>query len=122
MAYILPLNQFKDARGTLTVVEKIIPFDIKRVYYIQHVDDGVRGGHRHKESIQALICISGSCVISNNNSEQKDEFLLNSSNQCLILMPEDWHTMHTFSHDAVLLVLASTLYDKNDYIDEPYEN
>ena len=34
MAKIINLKNFKDKRGTLTVIEKEIKFKIKRVYYI----------------------------------------------------------------------------------------
>ena len=43
--------------------------------------------------------------------------MLSKPNQILLLEPEDWHTMD-FSADAVLLVLASEHYDKEDYIHE----
>ena len=42
------------------------------------------------------------------------------SDQCLIIYPEDYHTMQEFSKDAVLLVLASEHYDSKDYIHEEY--
>jgi hypothetical protein len=45
--------------------------------------------------------------------------VLQTPGQCLLVEPEDWHTM-TFGKEAVLLVMASHLFDKNDYIDEGY--
>jgi len=122
LASIINLNTFSDKRGDLTVVEKIIPFDIKRIYYIYNVEDKniVRAGHRHKKTIQALICLNGSCEIYSDNSIKKETFTLKSPSECLILNPEDWHTMTNFSKDSVLLVLASEFYDINDYIDTPY--
>lgn len=102
-------------------MEKVLPFEIKRVYYIHHVSNGsVRGGHRHKVTQQALICVAGSCEISIDNGSQKENVALDAPTKCLVLAPEDWHTMQHFSTDAVLLVLASEYYDAADYIDEPY--
>lgn len=120
MARMLDLKTFTDKRGHLTVIEKILPFDIKRVFYIYGVDDSVRGGHRHHKTFQAAICIAGSCIISNHDGAKQEEFLLDSPNKCLILEPKDWHTMHHFTPDAILLVLASEFFDPNDYIFEPY--
>lgn len=120
MAHILDLKTFTDNRGNLTVIEKVIPFDIKRIFYIYGVDDSKRGGHRHKKTIQAAICIKGSCTIYNNNNVKEEEFRLDKPNKCLILQPEDWHTMYEFSEDAILMVLASEYFDNNDYIFEPY--
>jgi hypothetical protein len=120
MAHIIDLKTFTDKRGNLTVVEKVLPFDIKRVFYIYGVDDSKRGGHRHHKTVQAAICIKGSCKIYNNNNIKEEVFELNSPNKCLILQPEDWHTMYDFSEDAILMVFASEYFDSADYIFEPY--
>ena len=121
MASIIDLKTFTDKRGNLTVIEKVIPFDIKRIFYIYGVDDSIRGGHRHHKTVQAAICIKGSCSISNNNGNKKDVYVLNQPNKCLILEPADWHTMHNFTSDAILMVLASEYFDEKDYIFEPYK-
>ncbi|HET6225688.1 MAG TPA: FdtA/QdtA family cupin domain-containing protein [Bacteroidia bacterium] len=122
MAYKINLQTFTDARGNLTVIEKIIPFDIKRIFYIYGVDSSVRGGHRHHTTIQAAICLKGSCTIYCNDNMGKSIFELNAPCQCLVLEPRDWHTMYNFSADAILMVLASEYFDQNDYIFEPYGN
>ena len=119
MSYIIELPTFGDERGTLTVVEKLLPFDIKRFYYIYDATSK-RGGHRHKKSIQALICLGGSCEIYVNDGKQEKFFILDNPNKCLVLAPKDWHTMDKFSKGATLLVFSSEFYDKNDYIDEEY--
>lgn len=121
MAKLIDLKTFTDARGNLTVVEKVLPFDIKRVFYIYGVDDSRRGGHRHKKTIQAAVCIKGSCKIYNNNNKVEEDFELNAPSKCLILNPEDWHAMHDFSKDAILMVFASEYFDDADYIFEPYK-
>ena len=122
MAYLLDLKTFADKRGNLTVIEKTIPFDIKRIFYIYGVDESVRGGHRHHTTIQAAICIQGSCHISNNDGSSEEEYTLDRPDKCLVLEPKDWHIMHNFSKDAILMVLASEYFDPNDYIFEPYVN
>ena len=121
MAKLIDLKTYTDRRGNLTVVEKVIPFDIKRIFYIYGVDDSVRGGHRHHKTVQAAICLQGRCVISNDTGEKCEEFMLDSPHKCLIINPEDWHTMHHFSKDAILMVLASEYFDPHDYIYEPYK-
>jgi dTDP-4-dehydrorhamnose 3,5-epimerase-like enzyme len=120
MPKLIKLPTHKDARGSLTVLEKILPFDIKRVYYIYDCSSDVRGGHRHKKTIQALICVKGVCTIDWNNGKERGSELLTEPNIALLLKPEDYHTMHSFSPDAVLLVLASEYFDAEDYIDEDY--
>ena len=121
MAYRIDLKTFTDKRGNLTVIEKVIPYDVKRIFYIYGVDESVRGGHRHKTTIQAAICLKGSCIIHNNNGEKEETFALDQPNKCLVLEPRDWHIMTDFTPDAILMVLASEYFDHADYIFEPYE-
>lgn len=122
MAYLIDLKTFTDARGNLTVVEKTIPFDIKRIFYIYGVDKSVRGGHRHHKTVQAAICIQGRCTIYNHNGETGRTFVLDRPNKCLVLEPRDWHKMFDFSSDAILMVLASEHFNHQDYIFEAYQN
>ncbi|MFN4085884.1 MAG: sugar 3,4-ketoisomerase [Spirosomataceae bacterium] len=118
---ILPC--FQSDLGDLTVLEGIFPGPIKRVYYIYDVPHGVvRGGHRHHKTWQILVCIRGKCRVYVHDGQGEHEFWLDRPDTCLILEPTDWHTMHDFSQDALLLVLANEPYDKADYIDEPYPN
>lgn len=123
MARLLTLKSIEDKRGSLTVldnIEKILPFPVKRIFYIQEAS-GVRGGHRHVHTRHAVICLTGSCIVSIHDGNKEENFLLNNPNQCLIIETADWHTMHHFSEGAILLALASTVYDANDYIYAPYE-
>ncbi len=120
MAKLIDLKTFTDERGNLTVIEKTVPFDIKRIFYIYGVDSSSRGGHRHKTTFQAAICLKGSCTIYNNNGTKEDVFVLDKPSKCLIIDPEDWHTMYNFTPDAILMVLTSNYFDANDYIYENY--
>lgn len=122
MAKLLHITTHSDSRGSLTVLEKILPFSIKRVFFIYDVDDSIRGKHRHHTTEQACICIKGSCKIYCDNSLEQEVFVLDSPSKCLYLPKEDWHTMYDFTQDAILLVLASTEFDPNDYIFEPYQH
>src|SRR5689334_12833417 len=100
MAKLIDLKTFTDKRGNLTVIEKVVPFDIRRIFYIYGVDSSKRGGHRHKKTIQAAICIKGACRIFNDDSKDQQYFQLDAPNKCLILEPSDWHTMDNFTPDA----------------------
>lgn len=120
MAYMINLPTFSDSRGSLTVVEKLLPFEIKRFYYIYDAAEK-RGGHRHKKTIQALICLGGSCEIYLNDGDKEETILLDSPAKCLIVEQKDWHTMDKFTQGSTLLVFSSEYYDLDDYIDEKYE-
>ena len=120
MAKLLNLKTFTDSRGNLTVIEKVIPFEIKRIFYIYGVDNSERGGHRHHKTIQAAICIQGSCTIYNNDGSHEETYVLDSPSKCLILETKDWHKMYNFTPDGILMVLASEYFDEKDYIYPPY--
>jgi hypothetical protein len=121
VAHLINLKTFNDHRGSLSIIEREIPFQVRRIYYIYDVPgDEVRAGHRHKKNIQALICVRGSCRVYVNNGITRETFLLDRPDMCLLMNPEDWHTMDRFSPDALLLVLASEPYELSDYIDEEY--
>jgi dTDP-4-dehydrorhamnose 3,5-epimerase-like enzyme len=119
MAKIIELPTHSDERGSLTVIEKCLPFEIKRLYYIYDAV-GKRGGHKHQKTCQALISVKGSCDIFVDDGNVKNTYILDKPNKCLLLNPEDWHSMLNFTSDCVLLVLASEYFDKNDYIEEEY--
>ncbi len=122
MARLIKLKSNSDTRGNLTVIEKILPFEIKRIFYVYGVENPSikRGGHRHKNTIQALVSVAGSCEVDTDNGREKKTYLLDSPETCLLLEAEDWHVMKAFTNDCVLLVLASEYYDPQDYISEGY--
>ena len=117
MSKLINLPTFSDKRGSLTVIEKTLPFDIKRVYFIYNSEGHKRGFHKHKVTKQALIASIGSCSVTVKNNEGTKKFNLDSPNKCLILEPEDFHWMDDFSKNTVLLVIASEYFNKDDYIE-----
>lgn len=120
MPKLLQLSTFHSESGNLTVFEKVIPGTIKRVFYIYGASDLVRGGHRHIKTWNALVCIQGSCSVYTNNGTVEESFQLDSPSTCLVLEPQDWHSMDSFSENAILMVFSNEYYDRADYIDEPY--
>lgn len=108
-----------DERGQLVALEenKDIPFKIRRVYYMYDTGAGVtRGYHAHKHLEQILICVHGSCKIRLDDGYEKIVVPLDKPNEGLYVSNAMWREMFDFSSDAVLLVLASELYDESDYI------
>ena len=123
MARLVKITTFSDQRGNLSVLEDFqIPFPVKRIFYIYDVDQSVRGGHRHKLTQQALICLHGKCEVYNNNSTKQDITILDTPMKCLFLDPEDWHLIYNFHPGTILMVIASMNFDENDYIFDRYEN
>lgn len=112
-------QQHGDERGQLVALEegKEIPFAIKRVYYIYGTGEGVeRGFHAHKELKQLLICVHGSCIITLDDGKEKENVVLDKPYEGIFIQSNIWRVMSNFSPDAVLLVLASEIYNEADYI------
>lgn len=116
---VLKLSTFSDQRGMLTVLERELPFEVVRTYWIYGADGQTRGGHRHTHTRQALIAVCGEVSVYMNDGIYVETIQLCKPSQCLIVEPKDWHTM-TFGKGAVLLVMASHPYERSEYIDAPY--
>lgn len=116
---LIDFQQHGDERGYLVAVEegKEIPFQIKRVYYIYETAKNVRRGyHAHKSLQQILFCVHGTCTIHLDDGKECAEVRLDKPYEGLYISNRMWREMYDFSEDAVLMVLASELYDEADYI------
>jgi hypothetical protein len=117
MAKIVKIKNIIDQRGYLTVFEKNIPFKIKRVFVLSNLKKN-RGGHKHKKTILAISVFNGSCKIDIFFKKRKKTFILNKPGKCLIIYKNEWHLLRKISKYAIIVVLASQFFKKNDYIDE----
>ena len=108
-----------DERGSLIALEenRDVPFEMKRVFYIYGTQEGVpRGEHSHYKTKQFLVAVHGSCKVTLDNGKAKKTFELNKPNLGLFQDALIWGSMHDFSPDCVLMVLADNYYDEADYI------
>lgn len=108
-----------DRKGNLSVVEngETLPFDVKRVYYIYDVPGGEnRGAHAHKKLNQLIIAASGSFRVTLDDGKVKRTFFLNRPYQGLYVRAGMWRDLEDFSSGAVCMVLASEVYQAEDYI------
>jgi dTDP-4-dehydrorhamnose 3,5-epimerase-like enzyme len=104
-------------RGKLSFIEKdIIPFDIKRFYYLYDVpSDAYRGGHAHKNLTQFMIPLSGSFEVLVDDGNMRKKIMLNKPNKGLLIPKGIWREMDNFSSGSVCAVLASDYFDEEDY-------
>ena len=112
-------NVLGDYRGQLVALEenRNIPFDLKRVFYIFGTQEGIsRGNHSHYKTKQFLVAVNGSCKVTLDDGYNKETFNLNKPNLGLFQDALIWGSMHDFSSDCVLMVLADEYYDASDYI------
>lgn len=115
---ILSIPKIEDRRGNLSVIENdIVPFDIKRVYYLYDVPSGSkRGGHAHKKLKEFLVALSGSFDVVLKDGEEQEIVTLNKPYEGLLINPGIWRELQNFSSGSVCLVVASEVYIEEDYI------
>ncbi len=116
---LIDLPKIIDTRGNLTVVEQMrqIPFDIARVYWTYDIPGGGRrGGHAHRSCQEVVVAVSGSFDVQLYNGREWETYHLNHPYQGLYIGTSIWRTLEDFSSGAVCLVLASELFDEDEYI------
>lgn len=117
---LITLPKIEDYRGNIAVIEKdVIPFQIKRVYYLFDVPSTAkRGGHAHKEQSELLIPLSGSFDVQLKDGKEEKTVTLNKPDKGLLIKSNVWRELDNFSSGAVCLVISSGEFDEADYIRE----
>lgn len=116
---LIDLPKIADPRGNLTVVEQLnqVPFEIARVYWTYDIPGGGRrGGHAHRTCEEVVIAVSGSFDVELFDGKERHVYHLNHPYQGLYIGTGVWRTLEDFSSGAVCLVVASELFDEDEYI------
>jgi hypothetical protein len=118
---ILNLPKIYDSRGNLSFIESYaqVPFAIARAYWIYDVPGGqVRNGHAFRTQQEFIIALSGSFDVVLDDGIQETRFHMSRSYFGLFVPPMTWRRMDNFSTNSIALVLSSTPYDADDYIED----
>ena len=115
---IIQLPKIEDFRGNIAFIEKdVVPFSIKRVYYLFDVPSNAkRGGHAHKEQFELLIPLSGSFDVILNDGKKQQTIILNKPDKGLLIKSNIWRELENFSSGSVCLVISSGEFLEEDYI------
>ena len=115
---MIDIPKIKNRLGNIAVIEnEVIPFDIKRVYYLYDIpSSSMRGGHSHKKLQQVLIAISGSFDVILDDGQTRRTFTLNRSYHGLYIPKLIWRSIENYSTNSISLIMASDIYNPNDYI------
>lgn len=115
---LVQFPKITDRRGNLSFIEgnRHVPFDIARVYYVYDVPGGeARGAHGHRALSQVLIATSGSFEVTLDDGNARRTYTLNRPFEGLLVVPMIWRELHDFASGSVCMVLASHIYDEEDY-------
>lgn len=115
---LVSLPRMSDGRGSLSFIQPgpILPFDIRRVYYLYDVPEGqVRGAHGHRHLEQLMVAVAGAVDVECDDGRQRRIFRLDSPDVGLYVCPMIWRNLIGFGAGTVCMVLASERYDEADY-------
>lgn len=119
---IIDLPKICDPRGNLSFIEgnNHIPFKIERTYWIYDVPGGkTRSGHAFRTQEEFIVALSGSFdIILNDGKGNEETFHMARSYYGLHIPPMTWRKIVNFSTNSVAMILSSTKYDANDYIED----
>ena len=119
---LVDVPTFTDKRGAISVMDKELPFDVKRVFWLHHIKDGKdRGAHALLDSDEIMIAIHGSFVVDLDDTETRTSVLLDNPGKGLIIRPGIWFRTHSYMDDGVSLILASDEYARDKYTSD-YED
>ena len=113
----LNIPTLTDERGTISVMDKELPFPVKRIFWLYQISKGKeRGGHALLNSSEIIVAIHGSFVVDLDDSVNETSILLDSPDKGLIILPGIWFLIHSYKNDGVSLILAEEEYAQDKYI------
>lgn len=113
---LVDIPTFTDERGAISVMDKELPFDVKRVFWLHHIAEGKdRGAHALLDSSEIMVAIHGSFVVDLDDTENKVSVLLDNPGKGLMIRPGIWFRTHSYKKDGVSLILASEEYAREKY-------
>jgi len=113
---LIDVPTFTDERGAISVMDKELPFDVKRVFWLHHILEGKdRGAHALLEGMEIMVAVHGSFVVNLDDGAEETSVLLNDPSKGLIIRPGGWFRTHGYQDDGVSLILADEEYSRDRY-------
>lgn len=113
---IIDVPTFTDERGAISVMDKELPFQVKRVFWLHHIVEGKdRGAHALLDSNEIMVAVHGSFVVDLDDTVNKVSILLDDPSKGLIIRPGVWFRTHSYKDDGVSLILAEEEYARDKY-------
>lgn len=114
---LVDVPTFTDERGAISVLDKELPFQVRRVFWLHHIQKGKdRGAHALLDSSEIMVAVHGSFIVDLDDTVYKTSVLLDDPSKGLIIRPGVWFRTHSYKEDGVSLILAEEEYARNKYI------
>ncbi|MCQ2132840.1 MAG: GNAT family N-acetyltransferase [Bacteroidaceae bacterium] len=120
---IISAHTVCDDRGNLCIADdEMMPFKVKRTFWIYGVPDGkARGGHAHRECAELIFPLSGGFDIMVDDGKQVQNFTMSKPDEGIYIGPYVWCELTNFKPGTVCIVFASHPYMSEGYIND-YES
>jgi dTDP-4-dehydrorhamnose 3,5-epimerase-like enzyme len=113
---LVDVPTFTDERGAISVLDKELPFQVKRVFWLHHIQEGKdRGAHALLDSSEIMVAVHGSFIVDLDDTVNKTSVFLDDPSKGLMIRPGVWFRTHSYKEDGVSLVLAEEEYARNKY-------
>ena len=113
---IVDVPTFTDERGAISVLDKELPFQVKRVFWLHHIQEGKdRGAHALLDSSEIMVAVHGSFIVDLDDTVNKTSILLENPSKGLMIRPGVWFRTHSYKNDGVSLILAEEEYARDKY-------
>ena len=113
---LIDVPTFVDKRGAISVLDKELSFQVRRVFWLHHIQEGKdRGAHALLDSNEIMIAVHGSFVVDLDDTVNQTSILLNSPDKGLMIRPGVWFRTHSYKDDGVSLILAEEEYARDKY-------
>lgn len=113
---IIDIPTFTDERGAISVMDRELPFQVRRVFWLHHIADGKdRGEHALLDSTEIIVAVHGSFVVDLDDTVNKTSVLLDSPDKGLMIRPGIWFRTHAYQDDGVSFILAEEEFARDKY-------
>ena len=113
---LIDVPTFTDERGAISVMDKELSFQVKRVFWLHHIVEGKdRGAHALLNSSEIMVAVHGAFVVDLDDTINRVSILLDDPTKGLIIRPGIWFRTHSYKDEGVSLILASEEYARNKY-------
>ena len=113
---LIDVPTFTDERGAISVMDKELPFEVRRVFWLHHIVEGKdRGAHALLDSSEFMMAVHGSFVVDLDDTVNKISVLLDDPSKGLMIRPGIWFRTHSYNNDGVSLILAEEEYARDKY-------